>query len=1226
MSFHSSIAGQMRVKPGVVAKVSSLPLLLPHPVYEAPKERRPTPLIYSAVYSGVPVYEMVCKNVPVMRRISDAYINATQILKVAGFSKPRRTKILEKEVLHLEHEKVQGGYGKYQGTWLVFVLLFLIALKRGMHFSRRGLPYMFSFVYVSITLMMTVFRIPRDLARELAKRYRVEEELLPIIDFEDPNSGDLMTKPEYLNFVKQSNTHSHSSSGSVYLPPPIAPHPSTSKSQISPTIPPPAADTSNAPSVFSISSLIGGEASFPSSFSSEIHGDAAVSLSGLSGPRNDHLFAGISSTSGRSSKAGSGRGSRRSSPAVSTGSGRGRGRKSAAAVVAAAAAVAAAVHLEQTPSPENIDTSAGYSGEKIISPTGSSVPPFVPRPPSVTNSNASSPSSTRTPVDEIVSLLAQETPLQQKSMPQTLQSSPVPQPSLGFRPFQPPQRGYMPTPYGQSETGSPDMAGLPTIACTLPPKNENPTDIGPRAYDQNEQPEKQRPVSDDMDTVEEGDEDPEEVDEDDEGLEEDIAPPPVLPQDVVIRIPGRVGRPPGSGRTAMSAIHAIVLPPTSLSRRIPTREQRQQEVLMGIFMDTDPLHVVSLLREPLPLRGAVTGGGVSKKAGEGPSVSKEPELFDRDAHVRWGLGPANPDMAVDARNRTALHWAAAFGRAGVVKALIAAGANLFAVSSAPSGGGLTGAGEALSDMADSEVVEDRDRDIMAGGGASFEDAQTLSSFAGGHGRDLEGGRETEVKIESSTAEKASISTSASNPSVPLLGPGSVGDAMNDRGGEVPLLRAVTTFSCFEAQNFPEVLLMLETTIRAANHDGHTILHRISERSGYPGQAASSLYYLKCVRDWVEAGGFLRMAKAKLTSSSTSALAQNDPTAVDGSEPVKPVKPATPAVSQHQVEAESARMIEALLNAQDDFGETALHLAVRARCRPVVQMLLRMGASRDVAAYDGTLIYDLAEEGSKMMNLVRGGRAVTASVIPDGPAVTVLHAVRVASPALSDTSMNPSRVLPSDETYRIARAQVMAAKSEIEDLQHSKKRLNSLQAQATELKRRVLGEGGRGASAPPLAQPLGAKGSPVFSAGRVGALMNFAPAISSPLNTASVLKRDEGVGLAAGIDHIHDPFTSFLAPTPTIRLADPVIKEEERSASAEPSHNYRPASEGVEVVAEVALLQQRLDASERSRKRMFDELEGIWVQRMDKDRRYKRLMAVACNVSVDDVDELLRGGV
>ncbi|KAI9480645.1 MAG: hypothetical protein EXX96DRAFT_563614 [Benjaminiella poitrasii] len=76
--------------------------------------------IYKATYSGVPVFEYMCKNVAVMKRRSDSYLNATQILKVAEFDKPQRTRILEREVQTGIHEKVQGGYGKYQGTWVPF--------------------------------------------------------------------------------------------------------------------------------------------------------------------------------------------------------------------------------------------------------------------------------------------------------------------------------------------------------------------------------------------------------------------------------------------------------------------------------------------------------------------------------------------------------------------------------------------------------------------------------------------------------------------------------------------------------------------------------------------------------------------------------------------------------------------------------------------------------------------------------------------------------------------------------------------------------------------------------------------------------------------------------------------------------------------------------------------------------------------------------------------------
>ena len=65
----------------------------------------------------------------VMRRRKDSWLNATQILKVAGVEKGKRTKVLEKEILSGEHEKVQGGYGRYQGTW--------ISYQRGVEFARQ---------------------------------------------------------------------------------------------------------------------------------------------------------------------------------------------------------------------------------------------------------------------------------------------------------------------------------------------------------------------------------------------------------------------------------------------------------------------------------------------------------------------------------------------------------------------------------------------------------------------------------------------------------------------------------------------------------------------------------------------------------------------------------------------------------------------------------------------------------------------------------------------------------------------------------------------------------------------------------------------------------------------------------------------------------------------------------------------------------------------------------
>ncbi|SCU97921.1 LADA_0H09318g1_1 [Lachancea dasiensis] len=84
-------------------------------------ENEVSPTIEVATYAGVDVYECYCKGQEsriVMRRCLDNWINITQVFKIASFSKTQRTKILEKESNMVKHEKIQGGYGRFQGTWI----------------------------------------------------------------------------------------------------------------------------------------------------------------------------------------------------------------------------------------------------------------------------------------------------------------------------------------------------------------------------------------------------------------------------------------------------------------------------------------------------------------------------------------------------------------------------------------------------------------------------------------------------------------------------------------------------------------------------------------------------------------------------------------------------------------------------------------------------------------------------------------------------------------------------------------------------------------------------------------------------------------------------------------------------------------------------------------------------------------------------------------------------
>ncbi|KAF8315373.1 apses-domain-containing protein [Clavulina sp. PMI_390] len=163
------------------------------------------PRVYNAIYSAVQVYECMVRNVAVMRRRADSYVNATQILKVAGIDKGRRTKILEKEILPGKHEIVQGGYGKYQGTW-----------------------------------------IPLDRGREIANQHGVAALLAPLFDYVPPtpsapripSASPSVPRPPFFSPQPSLASQHYGSPGPLHYPSMSTPHmPSQSLSRTSPFIP-----------------------------------------------------------------------------------------------------------------------------------------------------------------------------------------------------------------------------------------------------------------------------------------------------------------------------------------------------------------------------------------------------------------------------------------------------------------------------------------------------------------------------------------------------------------------------------------------------------------------------------------------------------------------------------------------------------------------------------------------------------------------------------------------------------------------------------------------------------------------------------------------------------------------------------------------------------------------------------------------------------------------------
>ncbi|KAJ3274697.1 hypothetical protein HDV01_002219 [Terramyces sp. JEL0728] len=77
-----------------------------------------TAFVYTTEYTKQKVYELNWQNIPVMRRISDDYMNASNILQAAQVPKDKRKKIIKKLCSLVPFERIEEGYFKYQGVWV----------------------------------------------------------------------------------------------------------------------------------------------------------------------------------------------------------------------------------------------------------------------------------------------------------------------------------------------------------------------------------------------------------------------------------------------------------------------------------------------------------------------------------------------------------------------------------------------------------------------------------------------------------------------------------------------------------------------------------------------------------------------------------------------------------------------------------------------------------------------------------------------------------------------------------------------------------------------------------------------------------------------------------------------------------------------------------------------------------------------------------------------------
>lgn len=169
-----SLGGGPATREDSAATQPDLPSSPKHDAGMASSSTRTQGVVYLATYADVQVFELEVQGMPVMRRVKDSALNATQILKLAGVDKAKRTKSLE---LIGDHEKVQGGYGPFQGTWVPFET----GVKLAQQYNVYNLLY--PLFYHDSNLRDTP---SKDLARALAERAPHIQEALPPIDQANP--------------------------------------------------------------------------------------------------------------------------------------------------------------------------------------------------------------------------------------------------------------------------------------------------------------------------------------------------------------------------------------------------------------------------------------------------------------------------------------------------------------------------------------------------------------------------------------------------------------------------------------------------------------------------------------------------------------------------------------------------------------------------------------------------------------------------------------------------------------------------------------------------------------------------------------------------------------------------------------------------------------------------------------------------------------------------------
>lgn len=128
-------------------------------------------------------------------------------------------------------------------------------------------------------------------------------------------------------------------------------------------------------------------------------------------------------------------------------------------------------------------------------------------------------------------------------------------------------------------------------------------------------------------------------------------------------------------------------------------------------------------------------------------------------------------------------------------------------------------------------------------------------------------------------------------------------------GETPLMRGVMVTNSFENNSFAKTFDLLKESISIVDNKKRSVFHHAALTAGIQGRTSAAVYYMKILVNAIP---------------------------------------------------EESDSIEPIINVQDSLGDTALNIAARLHCQPLVDILLKAGATQSAENNNGLQMRDYSD--------------------------------------------------------------------------------------------------------------------------------------------------------------------------------------------------------------------------------------------------------------------------